>query len=220
MILVHLLVVLGLTTGFAFLFRKENGEKHWITIPPKDVYPLHVLLALLSFLVLLFTGRVSLFYDGFIAALVVIIMYGLQFRLIPVTLTLTGIAAGLLMHLPVLRGAFGGSAVIGYLLGFLLSGSILFMLHLLVPHGMGRGDAWFGWMLGAFFGVGGLVALALGTFAATFYGISVGAAKRLPIAKTRKLSVPLGPFMGLGAILYVLLHGWLLAIFTGPNLLL
>jgi leader peptidase (prepilin peptidase)/N-methyltransferase len=142
----------------------------------------------------------SLFLYTLIAALIVITFIDIDHQIIPDVISLPGIAIG-----------FAASFLVGYisykesLIGIALGGGLLLSIAwgyyaLTRKEGMGGGDIKLLAMLGAFLGWKGVIVTIL---AASAIGTLVGIAIALRTGGGRKLSVPFGPFISLGAILYV-----------------
>jgi leader peptidase (prepilin peptidase)/N-methyltransferase len=152
-----------------------------------------------------FNGQGLLFFT-FAAALVVVTFIDLDHRVIPNVITYPGIALG-----------FGASFLTkpmtytDSILGILLGGGILFAVasgyYLLTKkEGMGGGDVKLLAMIGAFLGWKGAVfTIFVGSAVGTVLGIAVA----LRTEEGRKTAVPFGPFLSLGALLYL---------FFGPQL--
>jgi len=144
---------------------------------------------------------------AFVSALVVVTFIDLDHRIIPNIITFPGIAIG-----------FGASFVIhtitykDSLLGLVLGGGVLFLIasgyYLLTKkEGMGGGDIKLLAMIGAFLGWKGAVfTIFVGSALGTVIGIGVALRTR----EGRKAAVPFGPFLSMGALLYL---------FYGPQLI-
>ena len=149
----------------------------------------------------------ALILFAFVAALVVVTFIDLDHRIIPNLITLPGIAVG-----------FGASFFIGTitvgdsLLGLLLGGGILFLVatgyyYLTKKEGMGGGDVKLLAMIGAFLGwKGALFTIFVGSALGTVIGVVVAIQSK----QGRKAAVPFGPFLSIGALLYL---------FFGPPLI-
>jgi leader peptidase (prepilin peptidase)/N-methyltransferase len=142
----------------------------------------------------------SLFLYGLIAALIVITFIDIDYQIIPDVISLPGIVIGFLASFLVGYITFKES-LIGILLGGGLLLSIAWGYHLLTKkEGMGGGDIKLLAMLGAFLGWKGVIVTIL---AASAIGTLVGIAVAIRTGGGRKLAIPFGPFISLGAILYV-----------------
>lgn len=148
------------------------------------------------------------FLFAFVAALIVVIFIDIDYRIIPDGITLPGIVICFLAAVFI-----GKMPWIESLLGILAGGGSLFLVALVYKlltrvDGMGGGDikllamigAWCGWV-GVFFII--LVSSAAGTLA----GLMTMAMYRKNLMK---LALPYGPFLALGAILYI---------FYGPEII-
>ena len=145
------------------------------------------------------TGE-GLFLFVFMAALIVIVFIDIDYRIIPDTITLPGIVITFLAAVFIKDTAWTASLV-----GILFGGGSLYAVAVVYKlltgvDGMGGGDikllamigAWCGWM-GVFFTI--LVSSAVGTL--------VGFAIMFVYHKNMKVAIPYGPFLALGAILYI-----------------
>lgn len=142
----------------------------------------------------------TLFLYGLIGALLVITFIDIDHQIIPDAISLPGIVIGFL-----------ASFLVGYitykesLIGIILGGGLLLSVawgyYLLTKkEGMGGGDIKLLAMLGAFLGWKGVIFTIL---AASAIGTFAGIAVALRMGGGRKLAIPFGPFISLGAILYV-----------------
>jgi len=149
----------------------------------------------------------GLIYYFFIVALLVITFIDIDHQIIPDRITLPGIPLFFLASFAVPAIGFKDS-----ILGFIVGGGSLFAVawayHLATKReGMGGGDIKLLAMIGTLVGWQGVlftifVASAVGTFA--------GILSMIGHAKGRKLAVPFGPFLSIGAITYI---------FFGPALI-
>jgi leader peptidase (prepilin peptidase)/N-methyltransferase len=140
------------------------------------------------------------FYFLFLAALLVIIFIDIHHQIIPDVISLPGILIG-----------FAGSFVNSELtwqqsgLGILLGGGMLYAVAagyflLTRREGMGGGDIKLLGMIGAFLGVQSLLFVV---FASSLTGSVVGIAAMLKQGKGGKTRIPYGPFLALGAMLFL-----------------
>jgi leader peptidase (prepilin peptidase) / N-methyltransferase len=99
-------------------------------------------------------------------------------------------------------------------LGFLLYGGMLFVVALVVPHGMGMGDVKLAALIGLVLGSQGLsvvlVALAAGIFAG-----GLGAMAALAAGRSRKSAIPFGPYLAAGAVAASFAAPWVARTYTG-----
>lgn len=166
-------------------------------------YPLvELLTALLSLLLFLrFGPSLSyLVYGALTAALVVITFIDLDHQIIPDEISLPGIGLGFLasFFLPQ-PGWF--SSLLGIVVGW---GSLALVFYgylwLTGREGMGGGDAKLLAMLGAFLGV---AAVPFIIFTSSLVGTVAGLSMMTLQRKGRHLAIPFGPYLALGALLYL-----------------
>jgi len=150
----------------------------------------------------------------FACILVVISFIDLEFQIIPDIFSLGGLVLGLLLSFLRTTPFFGqellvpfGSlpAILQSLLGVLLGGGILYAIARLYEvvrkaEGMGGGDIKLLAMIGAFCGISGVV---FSLVAGSIVGALVGLPLMLIKGQGTKYAVPFGPFLSLGALLYV-----------------
>jgi leader peptidase (prepilin peptidase)/N-methyltransferase len=149
----------------------------------------------------------ALIYFILIAALLVITFIDIDHRIIPDVISLPGIPLGFLCSfiLPQLKWsdsligiAVGGGSLLTIALGYqFITGK----------DGMGVGDIKLLAMIGAFLGWKGVFFTIM---ASSLIGTAVGIVVMLRSGKGMKMAVPFGPFLSMGAILYV---------FFGPRLI-
>jgi len=137
------------------------------------------------------------------AALVAITAIDIELRLVPKRIVWPAFGAGV-----VLLG--GASAVVGNLRlmadalgGALVAFSILFLIHLISPRGMGFGDVRLAALLGLFLGWLGPAHVGLGLFLGFVSGGLAGIAA-LALGRSRKSALPFAPFLALGTVVAVL----------------
>ena len=155
-------------------------------------------------------------YLIFTAALVAVSFIDLELQIIPDVISLPGIAAGLLASLvnsPWPREHLAlPPAPLDSLLGILSGGGFLFLVAWLYERatgieGMGGGDIKLLAMIGAFLGWPGVpLSLFFASLAGSLIGLTLMAATRSGF----RLKIPFGPFLCLGALIYL---------FFGPALL-
>ncbi|MCX7634215.1 MAG: prepilin peptidase [Syntrophales bacterium] len=137
----------------------------------------------------------------FVAVLIVITFIDLDHQIIPHALTLPGIPLFLLAGVAVM-GVRLGDALFGLFAGI----AVLYLVALYYEsltgnEGMGGGDVNLLGMIGAFFGWQSLlVVLLVGSLA----GAVVGAVLILVKGRDLKYAVPFGPFLSLGAMVYLM----------------
>jgi len=139
-------------------------------------------------------------YMVFLSLLVVISFIDLELQIIPDILSLGGLVAG--FFLAFFRPSF---TWLDSIYGIFLGGGILFAIAMgykLIAkrEGMGGGDIKLLGMIGAFCGIKGVVfSLMAGSLIGTIVGIPLMLIKR----EGRTYAIPFGPFLSLGALLYV-----------------
>lgn len=149
----------------------------------------------------------TLVYFCFTAALIVVTFVDLNFRIIPDVISLPGIAAGL--GVSFFRNDL---SPMDSLWGILLGGGVLlavFFGYYLVTRreGMGLGDVKLLAMIGGFLG---WKAVLFVLFSSSLMGALSGLAVMASRKGNLKLAIPFGPFLAIGAILYI---------FAGPSLM-
>lgn len=143
----------------------------------------------------------------FVALLVVISFIDLDFQIIPDILSIGGLIVGLFLAIfrPFFLYLHPKFNVLDSLYGVLLGGGVLFIIaygYKLIAkrEGMGGGDIKLLAMIGSFCGIKGvLFSLMAGSLLGTVVGIPVMFAK----GKDTKYAIPFGPFLALGAIVYL-----------------
>jgi len=167
-------------------------------------YPLVELITALLFLMLFrSTGlSVELFTNlVFTAVLIAISFIDLESQIVPDILSLGGLAAGFLLSF--IRPRFD---FLDAVYGILVGGGILFAIaygYQLVTkrEGMGGGDIKLLAMIGSFCGIKGVI---FSVMSASFLGTIVGIPLMLIKGKNTKYAIPFGPFLSLGAVLFLL----------------
>ncbi len=146
-------------------------------------------------------------YFLFVAALLAITFIDIDHRIIPDEISLPGIPIGFALSflLPQVRWY-------DPLLGILIGGGSLFTVAwvyqlLTGKEGMGGGDVKLLAMIGAFIGWQGVLFTIM---ASSFIGTLVGLVVMIRMHKGMKLAVPFGPFLAIGAIVYL---------FFGPQII-
>jgi len=117
----------------------------------------------------------------------------LAYTIIPDTITLPGIVAGVFASVALTPVGLGNA-----LIGIGLGGGLFFLVAVLSRGGMGGGDIKLIAMIGAFLGWQAvLVTILLGALSGAIVGVALILLKQ----KRRKDPVPFGPFLALGALL-------------------
>lgn len=167
-------------------------------------YPLVEFIMGIFSLILLWQYGIStiyLIYFAFFASLTLVSFIDLPHRIIPDVISLPGIFIGLAISFLHPRLSFTDS-----LIGVLLGGGSLYLVasvyHIVTKReGMGGGDIKLLAMIGAFIGCKGVLFTIL---CSSLIGSIVGVTLMLISSKAdSKYAVPFGPFLSLGAIIYV-----------------
>jgi leader peptidase (prepilin peptidase)/N-methyltransferase len=160
-------------------------------------------MGLFSLILLLQLGLSTLYliYLAFFASLTLVSFIDLSLRIIPDVISLPGIVIGL-----VISFLHPQMSVKDSLIGVLLGGGSLYVVasvyHLITKReGMGGGDVKLLAMIGAFIGWKGVLFTIL---CSSFIGTVVGVTLMLVSSADSKDAVPFGPFLSLGAVIYVL----------------
>jgi leader peptidase (prepilin peptidase) / N-methyltransferase len=140
----------------------------------------------------------------FTAALLVVTMVDLDHKIIPNEISLPGIPIGLALHAFVLARNWQDGLINGGL-GILLGGGLLLSialgyLALTKREGMGMGDPKLLGMIGAFVGWKGVVFTLL---VSSLTGTVIGLLFMAIGGKDRRWEIPFGPFLSLGAVLWI-----------------
>ncbi len=173
-------------------------------------YPLvELLTACLTFLLFLRFGPTLSFavYFLLVAALIVVTFIDLDHQIIPDEISLPGIALGFLASF-FLPSPGWLSSLLGAVVGW---GSLALIFYgylwLTGREGMGGGDAKLLAMLGAFLG---LKAIPFIIFVSSLAGSVIGLSLMAIQGKNRHLAIPFGPYLALGALLYIFYGPWLI----------
>ncbi len=142
----------------------------------------------------------GLIYFAFIASLIVITFIDLDHRIIPDVISLPGI--------PIFFAASFALPSVTYidsLIGILTGGGSLFLVAWIYnlitkKEGMGGGDIKLLAMIGALVGWKGVL---FTIFVSSAVGTLSGIAVMLQTKKNMKLAIPFGPFLAIGAVLYI-----------------
>lgn len=173
-------------------------------------YPLvEALNGILTLLLFIRFGTSLTFLAMFVlcSALVAITFIDLDHQIIPDSISLPGIPLGFAASF-VIGDLYHVGAVLGWLnslLGILLGGGSLLLVALLYEkitgnEGMGGGDIKLLAMMGAFLGWRSVPFII---FAGSLVGSVVGISIMLIRKKDSKLAIPFGPYLALGALLYI-----------------
>jgi len=179
-----------------------KGRCRYCTEPISVRYPVVELLSALLAVSLLYRFGVSvtfLIYYLWACVLLIITFIDLDIQIIPDRLSLGGIVVGLLVvyWLPVTYK----DALIGLILGGGLLLAIIYGYYFLTKkEGMGGGDVKLLAMIGVFTGWQGVL---FTVFASSLMGTMVGIPWGLLKKGTLKAAIPFGPFLALGALIYV-----------------
>lgn len=154
----------------------------------------------------------ALIYFIFIAALLLITFIDIDHRIIPDIISLPGIPLGFLASfvLPQLKWsdsligiAAGGGILLAVALGYqLVTGN----------DGMGVGDIKLLAMIGAFLGWKGVLFTVM---ASSLIGTFVGIVLMLRSGKGMKMAIPFGPFLAVGAMIYIYFGPRLIDLYFG-----
>ena len=137
-----------------------------------------------------------IFYSILFFFLIIITFVDLRCKIIPDSITLSGIIIGLIFN-------FLNKNFLPALYGAVLGGGILFLIAVISKGGMGGGDVKFLAMLGAFFGWRKVLFIL---FLASLFGSLVGGYLILFKKKSRKTAIAFGPFLSLAAFI-ILIYG-------------
>ena len=137
-----------------------------------------------------------------IAPLLAIIFIDLDHRIIPDSISLPGIGAGVLVHYLDSFPGEGGSAFLDSVAGILVGGGFLFLVafayeKIKKKEGLGGGDVKLAAMLGAFFGWKQvLMILLISSVLGSIVGLVI-----ISIKKNWQYAIPFGPFLAVAAYL-------------------
>jgi leader peptidase (prepilin peptidase)/N-methyltransferase len=179
-----------------------KGKCRNCSVPISIRYPVVELLSGLLAVSLLYRfgpGVPFLIYYLWACVLLIITFIDLDIQIIPDRLSLGGIVAGLLVvyWLPVTYKDAAAGLVLG---GGLLLAIIYGYYFLTKKEGMGGGDVKLLAMIGVFTGWQGVL---FTVFASSLMGTIVGIPYGLIKQGTLKAAIPFGPFLALGALIYV-----------------
>jgi leader peptidase (prepilin peptidase)/N-methyltransferase len=180
-------------------------------------YPLVELLTAILFLILYrklgFTFELFVFLI-FVSLLIAISFIDLDFQIIPDILSIGGVVLGFLLAIvrPFFRNIDPKFGILDSLYGIGLGGGLLFAIawsyqFVTKREGMGGGDIKLLAMVGAFCGIKGVIfSLVSGSILGTIVGIPLMLAKK----ESTKYAIPFGPFLSLGALVYVFIGNTLI----------
>ncbi len=150
-------------------------------------------------------------YYTFISALLVITFIDIDHKMIPNTITIGGIIAGLALN-PLLPVTLKES-LLGLILG---SGTLLMVIYgyffITGRQGMGGGDVKLLGMIGVFTGWHGVVFTLL---ISSLIGSITGIVWIMLTNKGMKAAIPFGPFLSLGAVIYMFWGQYLINAYMG-----
>ena len=143
----------------------------------------------------------------FVSALIVISFIDFEFKIIPDVLSIGGVIVGFLFSIarPFFRQSGPEIRHSRFSLRDILGGGILFAIAWIYQlitkrEGMGGGDIKLLGMIGAFCGIKGVIfSLICGSVAGTLVGVPLMFAK----GESSKYAIPFGPFLSLGALIYL-----------------
>jgi leader peptidase (prepilin peptidase)/N-methyltransferase len=187
----------------SFIILRGRCRRCQAPISPR--YPLvEFLMGFFSLLLLWRYGISTLYliYFVFFAALTLVSFIDLPHRIIPDVISLPGIVVGL-----VISFLHPQMSISNALKGVFLGGGTLFVVawvyHIVTKReGMGGGDVKLLAMIGAFIGWKGVLFTIL---CSSFIGSMVGVTMMFISKADSKYAVPFGPFLSLGAMIYVLI---------------
>ncbi|MBI5233860.1 MAG: prepilin peptidase [Deltaproteobacteria bacterium] len=171
--------------------------------PISAQYPLveAITAALTLFLYAKFGLSIALFINlVFVLALIVITFIDLRLQIIPDVISIPGIISGFLFSFFTRTPGVAGS-----LLGIIIGGGILLVIAFLYfklcsREGMGGGDIKLLAMIGAFVGWKGVLFVL---FTASLTGAFIGSLFLFFSGSGRDNPIPFGPFLAIGALIYV-----------------
>lgn len=188
-----------------FSHLSTGGRCRYCGVPVRWRYSIVELLTMVAFIISWRTfGPTALFVvnTALLSALIVISFIDLDVQIIPDEISIGGSVVGLLLALLVsLHHPYANPTLsIGFLdslLGFSAGFFLLWSISAATGGAMGGGDVKLAGMLGAFFGVKGvLICLLL----ACIFGALAGGGLMLIRLKGRKDLIPFGPFIAIGAV--------------------
>jgi leader peptidase (prepilin peptidase)/N-methyltransferase len=149
----------------------------------------------------------SLVFILFVSLLIAISFIDLEFRIIPDILSIGGVILGFLLSIarPFFHRVEPRFGILDSLIGIAIGGGILFAIAWIYQlitkrEGMGGGDIKLLGMIGAFCGIKGVI---FSLISASFIGSIVGIPLMLAKGRDTKYAIPFGPFLSLGAVIFV-----------------
>lgn len=186
----------------SYIFLMGKCRKCNIHIPLR--YPLVEIIsgfAALSCFIIFGLSVGMIVYFAFTATLIVITFIDIDHQIIPDVISLPGIPIGLLLASFFLPSMNFKESIIGILAGGGSLFAVAWIYGLITKkEGMGGGDIKLLAMIGAFIGWQGVL---FTIFTASLTGTLAGITVMLKTGKNVKLAVPFGPFLSIGAILYI-----------------
>ncbi len=142
----------------------------------------------------------AIIYFGFVASLIVVTFIDLEHKIIPDLISLPGVMVGFLCSFGLSRITYFDSLV-----GIALGGGTLLAVALIYhaimkSEGMGGGDVKLLAMIGAFLGPKAVITTI---FISALFGSAAGLVIIALAGKDRKYAIPFGPFLALGAVIYL-----------------
>lgn len=142
----------------------------------------------------------NIIYSILISSLIVITFIDIDFQIIPDSISLPGIVIGYILSAFVLKRGY-----IDPLLGIIVGGGIFYIIgksYELIKkiEGLGGGDVKLMAMFGAFFGLKSIPFIII---ISSFTGTLLGLYLMFFHKKDSKFAIPFGPFLCLGAIVYI-----------------
>ena len=165
------------------------------------LYPFIELASGIIFTALYFVGKLTPATFIFTSALLVAVRTDLQAMVIPQIVSLWLVPVGVAMSFLGLTGIFGFESILGAALGYgVLWGMASLFRVLTKKDGLGVGDMELLAMIGSFLGpLGVWFSLMIGSVS----GVLIGGGYLLVTKKGPNERIPFGPFLALGAILYL-----------------
>jgi leader peptidase (prepilin peptidase)/N-methyltransferase len=193
---------------------RDCGIKISIRYPLVELLTAVVCLILYKQFGLSFEFFISFFFT---ALLIVISFIDLDHQIVPDILSIGGLIAGLFFAIfrPVFKQLYPKFNILDSLYGVLLGGGVLFLIALgykfiTKREGMGGGDIKLLAMIGSFAGIKGVI---FSLMAGSIFGTIVGIPLMVAQGTDTKYAIPFGPFLSLGALLYIFKGDMLIQLF-------